>query len=73
MHNLGPTGSRRFLEASDDTSIAKIIPKRVIRANPGLYNVKTVGEAKARIRNKLAAGEESAEMTPSMLDFFKKE
>jgi hypothetical protein len=73
MHNLGPTGSRKFLEASDDMPINKIIPKRVIKANPGLYNVKTVGEAKARIKNKLAAGEKSAEMTTSILDLLKKD
>lgn len=71
MHNLGPTGSRRFLEASDDTPIHKIIPKNVIKANPGLYKVKTVGEAKARIKQKLQAGAESIEMTPSILDLLK--
>ena len=73
MHNLGPTGSRKFLEASDDTLIGKIIPRAVIKANPGLYNVKTVGEAKARIKQKLESGAKSAEMTPTILDLFKKE
>lgn len=73
MHNLGPTGARKFLEASDDESISNIIPRSVIRANPGLYNVKTVGEAKARIKAKLEAGADSAEMTPSIMDLLKKE
>ena len=73
MHNLGPTGSKKFLEADDNVLIHKIIPKAVIKANPGLYNVKTVGEAKARIKEKLAAGEKSMPMTPSILDLFKKE
>ena len=71
MHNLGPTGSRRFLEASDDTPINKIIPKAVIKANPGLYKVKTVGEAKARIKEKLKSGAESIEIRPSLLDLLK--
>jgi hypothetical protein len=73
MHNLGPTGSKKFLEASDDTPIHKIISKSVIKANPGLYKVKTVGEAKARIREKLESGEKTAEITPSVLDLFKKD
>ena len=71
MHNLGPTGSKKFLEASDDTPIHKIISKSVIKANPGLYKVKTVGEAKARIREKLKAGEKTADLESSLLDFFK--
>jgi hypothetical protein len=72
MHNLGPTGSKKFLQASDDELISNVIPRSVVKANPGLYDVKTVGEAKSRIKNKLIAGEESAELTPSILDLLKK-
>jgi hypothetical protein len=73
MHNLGPSRARKFLQASDDELITKVIPKHVINSNPGLYKVKTIGQAKENIRKKLAAGEESIEITPSLLDLLKEE
>ena len=53
MHNLGPTGGRKFMEAPDDAPIESVMSGAAIRGNPNLYGVKTVGEAKARIKQKL--------------------
>lgn len=70
-HNLGPTRGSKFLEASDDTPVTSVIPARVIRANPSLYNVKTVGEAKKKIQEKLTEGRDSSDIRPNFLDLFK--
>lgn len=70
-HNLGPGRGSKFLEAPDDTPITDVIPFRVIRANPGLYNVKTVGEAREKIREKLNKGKESSNLRPNFMDLFK--
>jgi hypothetical protein len=71
MHNLGPTRGKAFLNANDDQPISNVIPSHVIRANPGLYKVKTVGQARENIKNKLIAGGESIEITPDLLDLLK--
>ena len=70
-HNLGPSRGRKFLQASDETPITDVIPLRVIRANPGIYNVKTVGEAKERIKEKLNKGLETSNIRPNFLELFK--
>lgn len=70
-HNLGPSRAKKFLQASDETPINQVIPERVIKANPGLYNVKTVGEAKQRIQQKLDKGRDNSDIRPSFLDLFK--
>lgn len=72
-HNLGKRGGTRLLSADDATPIRNILPERVIKANPGLYDVETVGQAKENIRKKLAEGKESADIRPSILDLFKGE
>lgn len=72
-HNLGTSRGQKFLEAPDNALIASVIPARVIRANPSLYNVKTVGEARKRIKEKLDQGRESADVKPNFLDMFKGE
>jgi len=71
MHNLGPSRGKKFLAADDKDLVSAVIPDRVIRANPGLYKFKTVGEARAAIKKKLEAGKESADIVPTMLDLFK--
>lgn len=71
MHNLGPSRGKKFLEAPDNELIARVIPARIIRANPSLYNVKTVGEARQIIKNKLSAGVKSADIHPNLLDLVK--
>lgn len=53
MHNLGPTGGRKLIEASDEELIRKILSRGTINGNKGLYGGKTVGEAKANIKKKL--------------------
>ncbi len=53
MHNLGPTGGKKFINADDDTPIQHVLSRAAIKGNEGLYGVKTVGEAKARIKQKL--------------------
>lgn len=70
-HNLGLKRGKKFLAASDDTPITDVIPLHVIRANPGIYNVGTVGEAKQRIREKLDKGRETSTIRPDFLDLFK--
>lgn len=70
-HNLGPSRGQKFMEASDDALVSSVIPARVIRANPSIYNVKTVGEAKQKIKEKLDAGRDSSDIRPNFLDLFK--
>lgn len=70
-HNLGSSRGLKFMSASDDALISSVIPARVIRANPGLYDVKTVGEAKQKIREQLEKGTKSADISPNFLDLFK--
>jgi hypothetical protein len=64
-HNLGPTGARKFAEADDSTPVSKVMSHEVIRANP-LYHGKTVGEARAAIKQKLEQGGENSEVRPSL-------
>lgn len=71
MHNLGPGRGKIFLDAPDHELVKNVIPARVIRANPSLYNVKTVGEARDIIKKRLQAGGESANLQPNILDLFK--
>lgn len=70
-HNLGPGRGNKFMEAPDDTPITSVLPARVIRSNSSLYNVKTVGEARQKIKEKLNEGRESADVRPNFLDLFK--
>lgn len=70
-HNLGPGRGSKFMEAPDEALVSSVIPARVIRANPGLYNVKTVGEARKKIKEKLEQGKESSDIRPNFLDLFK--
>jgi hypothetical protein len=72
-HNLGNRGGNRFLEATDDALISTVIPARVIRANPGIYQVKTVGEARQKIKEKLKKGSDSSKVIPNFEDLFKGE
>lgn len=67
-HNLGPRRANKFMQATDDELISKVVPARVIRANPGLYNVKTVGEARQRIKDKLQEGKDSSTLKPRIAD-----
>lgn len=71
LHNLGPSRGKKFLAADDKELISNVIPARVIRANSGLYGVKTVGEAKVLIKKKLNEGEKSSDIAPNFIDLFK--
>jgi hypothetical protein len=73
LHSLGPNRGQKFLDADDSELVSRVIPERVRRANPSLYKYKTVGEAKAAIKNRLKAGQESSEMTPNIKDLIKGE
>lgn len=70
-HNLGPSRGKKFMQAQDTDLVSEVIPARVIRANPGLYDVQTVGEARQRIKEKLSKGAESSSVRPNFLDLFK--
>jgi hypothetical protein len=70
-HNLGNSRGSKFMSAPDDALVASVIPRRVIAANAGLYGVKTVGEARQRIKQKLAEGRKSSDLRPNFLDLFK--
>lgn len=70
-HNLGSSRGQKFMEASDETPVSEVIPANVIRANPGIYNVGTVGEAKQKIKDKLQEGRDSSKIRPNFLDLFK--
>lgn len=72
-HNLGATRGAKFSGAQDTDLVSSVIPARIIRANPGLYSVKTVGEARERIKQKLKKGQESNKTDPNFLDLLKKE
>jgi hypothetical protein len=64
-HNLGRTGSKRFISADESEPVENVMSRAVIEANPGLYKGKTVGEARAAIREKLEQGEDTSEIRPS--------
>ncbi len=70
-HNLGNSRGNKFLAADDNSNIRNVIPNRVIDANPGLYDVETVGQAKEKIKAKLEQGHESARTRPNFLDLFR--
>ena len=70
-HNLGPGRGEKFMSAADHELVASVIPANVIRANPSLYNVKTIGEARKKIKDRLNAGRESSDVKPNFLDMFK--
>lgn len=72
-HNLGSGRGDKFISAPDHALVSSVIPARVIRANPGIYDVKTVGEAKKRIKEKLNEGKDSSKITPNFSDLFKGE
>lgn len=72
-HNLGKSRGGKFLGAPDDAQVSSVLPQRVIKANPGIYNVKTVGEAKQKIKEKLDEGRKSSKVKPNFLDLFKEE
>lgn len=64
-HNLGPSGARRFQEADDSAPASSVMSSATMRANP-MYQGKTVGEARAIIKQKLEKGEETSEVRPSL-------
>jgi hypothetical protein len=70
-HNLGPGRGEKFISAPDDALISSVIPERVIRSNPSLYNVKTVGEAKKIIKDRLSKEKKDIDTKPNILDLFK--
>ena len=70
-HNLGAGRGNKFMQAPDDALITSVLPARVIRSNSGLYGVKTVGEARKKIKDKLQQGRESSDIRPNFLDLFK--
>ncbi len=72
-HNLGPSRGKKFLEACGTRLVTSIIPIRVIRANSSLYGVKTIREARLRIKKSLSEGRQSANIRPNFLDIFKGE
>lgn len=64
-HNLGRTGARRFQDADDSAPVSSVMSSSVMTANP-MYQGKTVGEARAIIKQKLEKGEETSEVRPSL-------
>lgn len=68
MHNLGPTGGEKFINAEDNSPIQDIISENSRESNLGLYGNKTVGNAKKNIKEKLKKAEESADMYPNIQD-----
>jgi|GEM_PF-3171131 hypothetical protein len=70
LYNLGKGRGRKFLEASDDTPIEKILPAAIIKANPKLYKHKTVGDAKKAMKVALTEGGKTNEFYPDIQDLF---
>ena len=61
MHQLGPSRGRKLIKADPEQSIKEVIPRRVRRANPSLYEGETVEDAKEVIQKKLDEGAKSIE------------
>lgn len=59
LHQLGPTRGKKLIDAEGKDDIESVIPGRVIRANPSLYEGDTVEDARKAIQKKLDAGGES--------------
>jgi len=69
MYNLGQGTGKRFLKAGDNEDISKILPAKVIKANPKLYKYKTVGEAKKAMQGFLDSRGAETEFYPNEQDF----
>lgn len=71
MYNLGQGRGKKFLKAGDSEDIKKILPAKVIEANPKLYKYKTVGEAKKAMQGFLDSRGAEAQFYPNEQDFAK--
>lgn len=71
MYNLGRGHGKKLISAKDEDVIEKILPSKVIMANPKLYRYKTVGEAKKAIQAHLDKRGSNFEFTPTIEDLFK--
>lgn len=71
MYNLGTGNGRRFLKADDSQRVEDVLPPKVVKANPGLYQGKTVGEAKASLKQFLNKRGEEMDFYPDIEDLFK--
>lgn len=69
MYNLGQGRGKKFLQADGSTKITDILPAKVIKANPKLYNYKTVGEARNAIKGFLEERGDSIKFYPNQDDF----
>ena len=67
LHQLGPTRGRKLRDADGEDNIKSVIPKRVIKANPSLYDGDTVEDARKTIRDKLDLAGESIEFVKDPL------
>lgn len=56
LHQLGPTRGRKLRDAEGGADIESVVPNRVIRANPSLYEGDTVEDAREAIQQKLDEG-----------------
>ncbi len=59
LHQLGPTRGKKLINAEGGADIESVIPGRVIRANPSLYEGDTVEDARKAIQKKLDKGGEN--------------
>lgn len=59
MHQLGPSRGKKLIQAEDEQSIKDVIPARIRKANPSLYEGDTVEDAKETIQKKLDEGSKS--------------
>jgi hypothetical protein len=71
MYNLGQGRGKKFLQADGSTKITDILPAKVIKANPKLYNYKTVGEARNAVKGFLEQRGGDIQFYPDQKDFTK--
>ena len=62
------------INAQDEKApIQSVLPAEVIKANPQLYDYKTIGEARLALKKMLDEGGENFNFTPDIQDLFKGE
>lgn len=73
LHNQGLGKGKKLILAPEEERIENILPKKIIKANPRLYQNKSVGEAKESIKQMLKERGEDFDFRTKIEDLFTKD
>lgn len=71
MYNLGSGAGKSFLKADINQPVSEVLPAKVIKSNPGLYEGKTVGETRSALKELLKSRGKEVEFYPELEDIVK--